>query len=92
MIKSIRQSEFSFGSGIKEILEDEKELRQFATRSIQAIQDIEKNDILIEGKNFDILRPGNRIRGIEPRFLTSVSGKKSTKFIQNGEGITDFSE
>ena len=92
MIKSIRQSESSFGTGIKEILDDEKELRQFATRSIQAIKDIEKNEIFVEGKNFDILRPGNRIRGIEPRFLSTVNGKKATKFIKNGDGITDFSE
>jgi len=55
-------------------------------------ENIEKNEILVEGKNFDILRPGNRIRGIEPRFLESVNGKKTTKFIQNGDGITDYSE
>jgi len=92
MIKSIRQIQSSFGSGIKEILEDEKELRQFATRSIQAIKNIEKDEILVEGKNFDILRPGNRLRGIESRFLESINGKKSTKFVQKGDGITDYYE
>jgi len=43
MIKSIRQAQLSFGSGIKEILEDEKELRQFATRSVQAIKKARQN-------------------------------------------------
>ena len=92
MIKSIRQAQLSFGNGVKEILEDEKELRQFATRSIQAITDIQKDEFLLEGKNFDVLRPGNRIRGTEPRFLESINGKKSSKFIKKGDGITDYFE
>jgi len=76
--------------GIKEILDDEKELRLFATRSIQAITDISKGDILREGINFDILRPGNRSRGIEPRFLDIVNSKKSLKDIKKDEGITEY--
>jgi N-acetylneuraminate synthase len=90
MILSIRQAETACGVGKKEILEDEKELRQFATRSIQAITDISKGDILCEGVNFDILRPGNRLKGLEPRFLNIVNGKKATKEINKGDGITEF--
>jgi len=90
MIKSIRRTELSFGSGIKEILDDEKELRQFATRSIQAIENISEGDILHEGENFDILRPGNRIRGLEARFLDTVNGKKATKEVNKGDGVTEF--
>ena len=90
MVKSIRKSQLSFGSGLKEILDTENELRQFATRSLQAIDDIKKDEILIEGKNFDILRSGNRIRGMEPRFLELVNGKKATKFIKKGDGITEY--
>ncbi|EPA05229.1 N-acetylneuraminate synthase family protein [Candidatus Nitrosarchaeum limnium] len=90
MINSIRQAELAYGTGQKQILEDEKELRQFATRSIQATTNISKGDILHEGKNFDILRPGNRIRGLEARFLDTVNGKKATKYIEKGDGITEF--
>ena len=90
MILSVRQAELAYGTGQKEILEVEKELRQFATRSIQAISNILKGDILHEGINFDILRPGNRMRGLEPRFLDTVNGKKSTKAINKGDGITEF--
>ncbi len=90
MILSIRQAETACGVGKKEILEDEKELRQFATRSIQAITDISKGDILCEGVNFDILRPGNRLKGLEPRFLNIVNGKKATKEINKGDGISEF--
>jgi len=90
MIKAIRNSEKAKGSGIKDILEDEKELRQFATRSIQSITDISKGDILSEGENFDILRPGNRVRGLDAKFLDIVNGKKATKDISIGDGILDY--
>ena len=90
MIKYIRNAEKSFGSGKKEILKEEEELRQFATRSIQAIQDIHRGDLLKEGLNFDILRPGNRIRGLEARFLETLTGKKAIKDIQKGDGIIDY--
>ena len=90
MVKSIREAELARGSGKKEILSEEIELRRFATRSIQSIKDIFKGEILREGINFEILRPGNRIRGIEPRFLSNVEGKKATKNIMKGEGITEF--
>jgi N,N'-diacetyllegionaminate synthase len=90
MIISVRQAEAAYGVGKKEILEDEKELQQFATRSIQAITNISKGDILHEGINFDVLRPGNRLKGLEPKFLNVVNGKKATKEINKGDGITEF--
>ena len=90
MINSVRSAEQTFGSGKKEILADEEELHKFATRSIQAISDFSSGDVLQEGKNFDILRPGNRIRGIDARFLSKINGKKSTKNIASGDGITDY--
>jgi len=90
MIKSIRNVELAKGSGKKEILDVEQELRKFATRSIQATKDIKKGEILEEGLNFDVLRPGNRTRGIEARFLSAVNGKKAKKEIKKGEGITEY--
>ena len=47
MVKAIRNTEKVLGSGKKEVLKEEQELRQFASRSIQAIQDIKKGDILM---------------------------------------------
>lgn len=90
MIKFIRDAESAKGSGKKEILKEESELRRFATRSIQAIKDISKGEILQEGVNFEILRPGNRTRGVEPRFLDMVNGKKAVKEIKRGDGITEY--
>ena len=74
MVDTIRKSQLMFGVGIKEILDVEKELRSFATRSIQAISNISKGEVLREGINFEILRSGNCNRGAEPRFLESMDG------------------
>ncbi len=90
MITSIRNTEKSLGSGKKTILDDEKELRQFATRSLQAIKEIKKGEKLIEGFNFEVLRPGNKKRGLAGRYVLSVNNKIATEDIQKGEGITSF--
>ena len=70
MIEKIRQADNSKGSGKKEILPVEKNLRKFATRSIQATKDIEKGDILKLGDNFDVLRPGRQKRARTQRSRT----------------------
>lgn len=90
MIQHIRQAELGLGNKTKSIIPEEEELRNFATRRIQSITDISKGDILKEGVNFEILRPGNRLSGLEARFLEDVEGKKATKDIQSGDGILDF--
>jgi len=91
MIKAIRNAEQARGSGKKDILKEEIELRRFATRSIQATRDISKGEVFQEGINFDVLRPGNRIRGMEPRFLEDINGKRAVKDIKKGDGITEYS-
>jgi len=90
MVKSIRQADKSKGNGEKIVLDEEQELLLFAKRKIQAIKNIQRGDILKEGFNFEILRPGNRVKGLEPRFLDKVNGKKSTKDVLKGDGITEF--
>jgi N,N'-diacetyllegionaminate synthase len=90
MIDSIRKGDGAKGDKNKHVLNEEKELQQFAKRSLQATKKIIKGDILREGYNFDVLRPGNKLRGIEPMFLSSVDGKKSMKTIEIGQGILDF--
>jgi N,N'-diacetyllegionaminate synthase len=90
MINSIRNADISKGTGKKEILNEEQELHKFATRSIQAIKIIKKGEFLKEGFNFEILRPGDQIRGLDAKFLNEVNGKKATKDIAIGEGIIDF--
>jgi len=87
MIKAIRESEKALGDGEKTILKEEKELRQFATRSIQAIKNIFRGEKFQEGVNIEILRSGNQKRGEDARFLKKIIGKKSNRSIKIGEGI-----
>ena len=92
MIKSIREADLGKGSGIKEILSDEKELRRFATRAIQATKKIKKCDILNEGKNFEVLRPGKNSRGSEARHIFEINGKEAKRDYDIGEGIDYFND
>tara|TARA_B100001540_G_C15806677_1_gene642399 strand:- start:1378 stop:2436 length:1059 start_codon:yes stop_codon:yes gene_type:complete len=88
MISSLRKSMISKGDSIKKIHNDETELRKFANRSIQATKNIQIGDKLVLGSNIEILRPGKRKRGIEPRFLHKIVNKKSRKKIRSGDGIS----
>jgi N,N'-diacetyllegionaminate synthase len=90
MVNSIRNAELTLGSGDKQILKEELELRNFATRSLQTIKTISKGDVLEEGINFDVLRPGKCNRGLEARFLQSVNGKRSKTDIDVGNGVLDY--
>jgi N-acetylneuraminate synthase len=92
MISCIRISEKMLGQNIKKVFFNEKELQRFAKRSIQALTLINPGEKFIENHNFSILRPGNQIRGLEPRFLNQIKGKKSKRRILPGQGIlsSDF--
>ena len=88
MIRAIRNADKAKGFGRKEILKEELELRRFATRSIQAIKNIEKDEIIKDGINVDVLRPGNQKRGAEPRFWSNIIEKRAIRGIKRGQGIT----
>jgi N-acetylneuraminate synthase len=90
MVKSIRNAELAKGTGEKKVLKEELELQRFAKRSLQAIKNISKGEVLRKGENFDLLRPGNKSRGLDARFLDKVNEKKAVKNIKAGEGITDY--
>lgn len=92
MVRAIRDAEHTLGSGEKSVLPEERELREYAQRSIQAIRKIKKGNVLKEGVNIDILRPGRQMRGLHPKFLPEIEGKRSKRNIAVGEGIatTDY--
>ena len=88
MTNAIRKADVAKGNGEKTILPEEEELYKFATRSIQAIKNISKGEILQEGINIDVLRPGKQKRGLDARYLFNVLNKKAKKTIESGQGIT----
>jgi sialic acid synthase SpsE/RimJ/RimL family protein N-acetyltransferase len=87
MIAAIRRTELMLGSWVKAIHSSEEELRSFARRGIQALSHIKKGDIIQEGVNIDILRPGQQSLGLHPKFLIQMEGKKATRSIPLGSGI-----
>lgn len=87
MVRAIRQIEQALGSGNKVIQREERELREYAQRSVQAIKEIKKFDVLSVGKNIDILRPGKQKHGLHPKYLTEIEGNKATRDISLGDGI-----
>lgn len=89
MVSEIRKCEMCIGDGKKKVLEEETELRDFAQRSIQCIESISKGDVFREGVNIDILRSGKQKKGIHPKFLKNIEGKKSKRDIPIGDGIME---
>ncbi|MBA2727572.1 MAG: GNAT family N-acetyltransferase [Parachlamydiaceae bacterium] len=87
LVVAVRNTEKMLGAPIKIVDEYERELRSFARRGLQAISDIDKGDQFIEGSNFAILRPGEQIQGIHPKFLAEIEGKHATRKILYGEGL-----
>jgi N-acetylneuraminate synthase len=87
MISAIRLADKTKGNGIKKVLNEEKELRKYAVRSVQAIRKIKKGQEFVEDVNVAVLRPGNRRRGADARFLTKITGRRSRRDIGVGDGI-----
>ncbi|MEM3008194.1 MAG: N-acetylneuraminate synthase family protein [Candidatus Nitrosotenuis sp.] len=87
MIAAIRDCENSLGNGEKIVQNEELELRNFAQRAIQAIKPIQRGELLKEGLNIAILRPGKQTHGLHPKFLPQIQNKKAKRNIKLGEGI-----
>jgi len=96
MVSDIRKAEQEFdsekiqidkriyGSSQKICYSHEKYLRDFAYMTLYAKRDIKVGEI-ISKKDISILRPGKKIRGLEPKYLklfenNKVTAKKDIKF------------
>lgn len=87
MVRSIRETEEMLGSPFKKVFAAEEELHSYARRGVQALCRISKGDVLREGENIDILRPGKQSMGVHPKYLFELEGKKALKEISLGQGI-----
>ena len=87
MIKAIHDSKKCLGKNKKIVLKEEEYYQNFSQRSLQSIKLIKKGDTFHEGKNFDILRSGSQKKGLHPKFIDEIRGKKSTRNIPLGDGI-----
>lgn len=77
------------GSSERKTYDIEKSVREFAFRTIFAIKNIKKGDALTK-ENIAVLRPGEKKRGLEPKYyglLTEDGGCCATKNIPLGKSI-----
>ncbi len=89
MVRAIRLVEKMRGSGKKEVQAAEEELFHYSQRGIQATRDVAAGDVLREGENVDILRPGKNRKGLNPFFINEVNGRRATRDIPAGDGIRE---
>lgn len=86
MITAIRKTEAALGSAEKCILDVEAELEQMAKRGIQAARNINSGETITED-DVAILRPGNRNRGIKPKYYSQILGATAVTDIEEDAGI-----
>lgn len=87
LVEYVRMAEQVVGPSCKSVLPEEEELFAYARRGLQAIKAINKGDELLEGINFDILRPGKQRRGAHPRFIHSIQRQHAERAIPSGDGV-----
>jgi sialic acid synthase SpsE/L-amino acid N-acyltransferase YncA len=87
MVRQVRLAEASLGDGLKRVLPEEQELANFARRGLQAICDIARGDILREGVNYAVLRPGKQALGVHPKYREKIEGRPSTRHVPVGDGL-----
>lgn len=83
MVNAIRDIEKALGNGVKKPTPEEKENRKVARRSIVAKVDIPRGTVIKEDM-LDVKRPGT---GIEPKYLTTVIGRRVRRNIGRGEMV-----
>lgn len=86
MVTAIRNTEQALGTGDKTVLDIERELHRYARRAIHARRDISRGELLTE-ENVAVLRPGERERGLDPKFYDEVLGRTAARDISKDEGI-----
>ncbi|MDR0322106.1 MAG: N-acetylneuraminate synthase family protein [Treponema sp.] len=75
------------GDGVKELAPSEKDNYHLTNRSIHALRDIKKGEVL-KRDDYAVLRTEKVLRpGLEPCWEDSVEGRAARNFIPAGEGI-----
>lgn len=87
LVVAVRNATAARGTGVKAVHAAEEELAAFAQRGVQAIKPIAPGDVLVEDGNVAILRPGKQRKGVHPRHLEAMEGRKATRAIPPGDGL-----
>ena len=84
MVKGIRETEQSLGTGNKKLMASEREMHKLVRRSVVSATDIPKGTKIIR-KMLTTKRPGY---GIAPKFFEKLIGKKAKRNIEEDEVLT----
>ena len=87
LVRAVRQAEAVLGTGAKEILGVENELRHFARRSVFSARTIAKGEALT-GDNILVLRNGVNAPGLPPSAYQGLLGRKAARDLAAGAPIT----
>jgi len=87
LVRDVRMAEEALGDGTKQVLDAEKELAAYARRGLQATRAIKAGEVLIEGQNYDLLRPGQQKLGAHPKHISDIEGRKACRPFALGEGL-----
>jgi N-acetylneuraminate synthase len=86
MIRAVRETETTLGSGEKQPHPVEAELRRFARRSIFTLRPIAAGEPLT-ADNVAVLRCGKLAPGLQPRELPSVLGRRAARDLEAEHAI-----
>jgi N-acetylneuraminate synthase len=89
LVRTVRLVERMRGTGEKAPHAAEQELVAYSVRGLQATRDVKAGEILREGVNVDILRPGKNRRGLNPFEIGRVEGRRAVRDIAAGDGIRE---
>ena len=87
LVRAVRQAQLVLGTGAKEVLGVENELRAFARRSVFSARAVKKGERLSE-ENILVLRNGINAPGLPPSEYPRLIGRRATCDIPAGTGIT----
>jgi N-acetylneuraminate synthase len=86
MVNSIRKTESVIGTAEKTVLNIESELHEKARRAVHAVEDISVGEELTRA-NVRVLRPGERKRGLHPKYYEEILGQTAAHDIHQSAGV-----
>jgi N-acetylneuraminate synthase len=78
MVRAVRDAERAVGTGRKRVHEDERELRDFARRTVFALREVEAGDVL-RAEDLAVLRRGRHPMGLPPTALAELPGRRARR-------------
>ncbi len=78
LVRRVRETEAALGSGRKEVLEVEQELRAFSRRALFTTRAVAEGELFTK-ENVAALRTGKLQRGLPPEELPRVLGRKAAR-------------